>query len=50
MRIRPMMAAQTGFEVPKTLPSRRAAPNSAARLVIPEINTVKYRYFRMGAL
>ena len=36
-----MMAAQTGFEVPKTFPSRRAAPNSAARLVIPEMKTAK---------
>ena len=45
-----MMAAQTGLEVPKMLPSRRDAPNSAARLVIPEMKTVKYRYLRMGAL
>ena len=34
------MTAQTGFELPKMLPSTRDAPNSAARLVIPEMKTV----------
>jgi hypothetical protein len=41
MRIKPMIAAQTRFEVPNMLPSRREAPNSAASEVIPETNTVK---------
>ena len=36
-----MITAQTGLEVPKTLPSRREAPNSAAMEVMPEMKTVK---------
>jgi hypothetical protein len=39
------MLAQTKLLVPKVLPSNREAPNSMARLVIPEENTVKYKYF-----
>ncbi len=38
-----MMLAQTRLLVPKTLPSRREAANSIARVVIPETKTVKYR-------
>ena len=43
--IRPIMLAQTRLLVPKTLPKRREAPISMARVVMPEIKTVKKRYF-----
>jgi len=36
-----MITAQTGLLVPKILPSRRDAPNSAAIEVMPETKTVK---------
>jgi hypothetical protein len=38
-----MMAAQTRLLVPNTLPSKREAESSAARVVIPDAKTVKYR-------
>ena len=36
-----MMTAQTRLTLPKRICSRREAPNSAARVVIPEMKTVK---------
>jgi len=41
IKIKPMMTAQTRLLVPKIFPSRREAPNSAAREVIPEMKTVR---------
>jgi hypothetical protein len=43
MRISPIMVAQTMLLVPKTLPMSRPAASSAARVVIPEMKTVKRR-------
>ncbi len=44
-----MMLAHTRLLVPKTLPIRREAESSAARVVMPEMKTVKYKYFFMDA-
>jgi len=40
-----MMLAHTKLLVPKTLPIKREAASSAARVVMPETKTVKYKYF-----
>ena len=42
-----MMLAQTRLLVPKTLPIKRPAASSAPRVVMPEMKTVKRRYFFM---
>jgi len=44
-----MMLAHTKLLVPKTFPIRREAESSAANVVMPEIKTVKYKYFFMSA-
>ena len=40
-----MILAQTMLLVPNTLPMSRPAASSAASVVIPEMKTVKRRYF-----
>src|SRR6266511_2313916 len=47
MRINPIILAQTRLLVPNTLPIKRDAASSAASVVMPEMKTVKRRYFFM---
>src|SRR5258706_6925420 len=47
MRMSPIMLAQTILLVPNTLPMSRPAASSAASVVMPEMKTVKRRYFFM---
>lgn len=43
-KINPMTFAQTILLEPKTLPSKREADNSTARVVMPLIKTATYKY------